>query len=114
METSLLIECDVVCSQASPKDADFLFNYLDSRVTMLKSTCAESASNYPDASRKNNVSDIASDNTDNDNEDQVKKRAVDATQEETESNHILKSGPDSRDSQDTGGSEESSLGKNSG
>ncbi|KAK3910575.1 Ran-binding protein 3, partial [Frankliniella fusca] len=96
---------------ASPKDADFLFNYLDSRVTSLKTSCAESASRYPDASRKNNLSGNATETRDSD-DTLAKKRAVDTSGDESENNHVSKA--DSRDSQDTGGSDDSVLEKISG
>lgn len=95
---------------ASPKDADYLFNYLESRVASLKASCAESATAYPDASRKNNLSETNS----KDKEDkQAKKRAVDASSSETETNHVSKLDAESQDSQDTGGSEDLCLGKDS-
>ncbi|KAE8753047.1 hypothetical protein FOCC_FOCC000392 [Frankliniella occidentalis] len=96
---------------ASPKDADFLFNYLDSRVTSLKATCAETASSYPDASRKNNLSSNAAETQDSVDKS-VKKRAFDTSGEENENNHVSKT--ESTDSQDTGGSDDSALGKISG
>ena len=97
---------------ASPKDADFLYNYMESRVASLKASCAESASSYPDVSRKSNSS--AQPNKCDDFENtEAKKRAVERTEDDNHTNHSSKLPAESRDSQDTGGSDDSSLGKNS-
>lgn len=97
---------------ASPKDSDFLFNYLDSRLTSLKASCADSASVYPDASRKNHLNSSASEPEDYD-ETPTKKRAASVSDNDNESNHVLKSDSENNDSHDTGGSEDSCVGKNS-
>ncbi|XP_034239873.1 ran-binding protein 3 isoform X2 [Thrips palmi] len=98
---------------AGAKDADYLFNYLESRVTTLKASCADNVSSHLDASRKNNVSGNATENEEL-GDNQAKKRAVEGTPEELETNHNSKSDAENNDTQDTGGNEDSCLGKNSG
>lgn len=86
---------------------------MESRVASLKASCADNASTYPDASRKNNASGNAN-KCDDFESNEAKKRAVESTEEENHTNHSSKLSLESRDSQDTGGSDDSSLGKNSG